>query len=373
MYKYTSHTINKFEALIISTFLAMLSSALAFFGIFGKSNDYNLYLSYFEYNISRASCFDENIFNFDIGFDVTSCLATSFVQSPNLAYTFLILISVFAKSTVIYITLLATKSTNLNFIISYFLCFLVYFSRFFPLHELTQIRASLSIVFLLVASLLLYQEKSRIKASSITVLSLIDPLPLLQSKSSKRISDLNLWALFLYFIACLFHSSILLVLPVVIVAFYVKDRKNLLIVSIIMFIILKIFFSQYVFKFLIGFNPRLFDYIDNENYSSISTFSPKRILDFYLVVIGVIYSDVNNRCQLFYMSLVAFSIVCFYSLVDIPVVAYRLSEVVQVFSIPLIATMRSDIEIILVIPYVIAIFCICIHTFFYTGEFFSSW
>lgn len=347
MYKDASRPVNTVEALFISASVAVLSSVLAFFSAFGTSNDYELYLAYFEYNTSRASCFDGNIFNFDVGFDVTSCLVTSFLRSPNLAYAFLVLISVFFKSIVMYVTLLTTRSTNLNFIISYFLCFLVYFSRFFPLHELTQIRASLSIMFLLVGSSLLFRVEN-----------------------SKRLNDVNIWALIICIVACLFHSSILLVLPIVTIAFHVKDRKSMIIISIIMFAVLKIFFSQYIFKSLIEFNPKLFEYIDNEKFLNISVLSPKRILDLYLIVIGMIYFDVNNRCRLFYMSLIAFSIVCFYSLVDIPVVAYRLSEIVQVFSIPLIATMGSDIEIILITPYVVAISCISVYTFFYTGEFF---
>ncbi|TWH40671.1 EpsG family protein [Dulcicalothrix desertica] len=341
---------NKGFGLILPISLAFVGAAAAFYEIFGESKDSQIYLQYFDYMISKPSCFGEGIFNFEIGFETTSCFVSSILKSSTLVYSFFVFVSLLLKLIVLFLTLLNTKSSKLNIKLCSFLSVFLYFSRFFPLHELTQIRASLSIAFILVGSLLLLQG----------------------SNLNKQVSKINPFALLMYFIAFLFHISSILILPFLLISFYIKSRKDIIVYSIIIFIFIKLFFLQILVNFGVELNPRLNEYVDAPIYlQPVSLFSPRRGLDVFLIIIGLRNFNSQKRYYKFYLSVFTFSIISLYSLMDTPVFAHRLSEIMQVFGVLLVAVMRYKSQLIFTIPYVVIVSFLSIYAFFYTDEFFG--
>lgn len=120
--------------------LASFAAMAALTGVFGAGKDTGEYFDYFD--VLRSGGFEAGLeHRFELGFAL-SVLALALTGLPNSA----LMASLVFVSTLIKLKAIWGRDPLLNWMVP-----LLYLIRFFPLHELTQIRAALAIGFALVA------------------------------------------------------------------------------------------------------------------------------------------------------------------------------------------------------------------------------
>jgi len=216
-------------------------------------------------------------------------------------------------------------------------------TRFFPLHELTQLRVSIGISFMLIA--FLYMQNETIRAN-------------IKGKNSKKQSSIILnWKRFAVpllaiFTAILFHSSLLALVPFIFLQDFANSRRFILISSFILFVVL-FFSSSLINNFAVGnFSAGIF-YIGGSE-EDVNLFSSQKILDWLLLMMGLILVDPKNRMSLSCLCIFAYSFSMFYGFSAFPVFAHRLSEAFQVFSVLFVASMGNKNQVVFVLPIAIA-------------------
>jgi hypothetical protein len=114
---------------------------------FGESPDYNSYNSFFD--LVRSERLDIfSISRFEPGFSFLSLVLTTLFSENIIVYSFFVVSALLIKGWVI-----RGYSSSL---ITFLIVLAFYFARYFPLHELTQIREAYAIAFLLVATVFLW-------------------------------------------------------------------------------------------------------------------------------------------------------------------------------------------------------------------------
>lgn len=126
---------------LVSISIAVLCGVIAYFQFYGESNDYARYDIFFG-SLRRDPDFETR---FEIGFVVLSRLLVSVVDNNLLLYAILVSFAVLIKA--------VTFSKFSPSIFAYLFCLLFFILRFLPHHELTQLRLSISLAFLLMAFL----------------------------------------------------------------------------------------------------------------------------------------------------------------------------------------------------------------------------
>jgi hypothetical protein len=331
------------RVLIFSPFLfACIGSLICYLQVFGESNDFQGYWQYLNSMEATSNCLNE----------VSDSLIAFFA-----------FFTLLTKFSILSLIILSNRFCDQSFIRCFLLSVMMYFSRFYPIHESTQIRISLGIGFLFLAVLELFRLQESINNEK-TVVN--------KYASSSKIKALlhASFAVLAFVLSSLFHFSCVLAMPLFVISFYVRTRKNILAISILLFIFAKYFFVNYMVPVILATNPRYSEYLYGSGIVSVNPFSSQRILDITLACVGLRFFNSNNKRHIYLLSLWIFSIISFYSLLELPAIAFRFSEMLQVFGIVLVAMMRSKNELLFVVPWIIMTAFISIYSFS-TGSFFS--
>lgn len=129
---------------------ALLGFLMSMSQIFGSSPDYTEYSDYFD--IARKEGLETfNLSRFEPGFNAISVMLTSLFLSNLIVYSAFVACAMLLKGWVINAYALSKK----YFIVAA----LFYLVRYFPLHDLTQLRAACAITLMLVGSTLIWREK----------------------------------------------------------------------------------------------------------------------------------------------------------------------------------------------------------------------
>ena len=324
---------NKSRSLILVLILltSVIPALCSYFKIFGVGRDYETYKEIFDFLLANGCRNQSNeyiISNIEFGFQELTCFFTYFSSDYDLISAVEIFVSMFIKMSLLLILLAKSNLIYTDFLARFFAIFLIYITRYYPLHEFTQIRVSISIGFLF--------------AATFCFKNISDFYFSLEMKNFKITNTRRLIILScLLLIAFSFHYSNILVIPLIYVASRVQSRKMLVVSSLLIFAFFT-FTSSLLVNGLGGmfFSERLY----SGSFDKVNPFSVFKILDILSFLIAFILVDFSVPIQAFFLSLVSYSLVLFYSflLANLPdVYSFRFSEILIVFNAFLIISIKN--------------------------------
>jgi hypothetical protein len=287
----------------ICIILTLVISLLSYLKIFGTSRDYLYYESFFNTIISQG-CEAAEEERFELGFQKISCIM-GFMGNTEGIYALQVFLSLLPKLLVIAFLSSGSWIRFIPAILAY--CFI-----FLPLHELTQIRASMSIAFFMIASILL-----------------------MRIKWENLFKKDGIFAIMMLVFACLIHNSAILLAPFVFLAKFSTNKRKIFLSSILIigfFILTTPFFVELNSTTLLG------SFYEKEGYGdTLNFFNSQRSLDIYLSVALLFVTKNSDKDKMFLLSLFMYSSAIYFGCYQYPLYSSRFSEYLRVFSILLFA------------------------------------
>lgn len=344
---------------ILSVITTTLLSFLDYYNFFGISRDrenYNLFFNFLTKNSIEDSL---DTFTHEIGFQYLTSLLIGLGIPSDALYPFEIGLSLLPKLLVLVIIIckcIDKKQQSMqgaNFI----LAVSIYICKFFPLHELTQLRASLSCACLYVATLFLVSE------DSIVIFKSRD------AKFNKKSVKILTWII--YILSISFHYSAIAAIMVIITATCVKSLRSAIITSIFVYLgSLLTTFGLLLSPIIKGIFLKA-DTFSYEDLTSINLFSPQRILDIILVLSIIFIIDRKSSIQLFSFTIFLYSLAVFYGTSAAPVYAHRLTELLQSLGLMFLVASANKILLIRLTPLIILNIILSLLVFV-TQDYFSQ-
>ena len=275
-----------YTILIFSIFGFMLSTTQ----FFGQSRDYLNYVDIFDQARSNGlnTLFETRI---EPGFIALSIILTQLISANVIVYSLIVFASLLLKGWIISNKLLSTKI--------FFLVATFYLVRFFPIHELTQLRIGLAISLVLAGSILLWSGYVFV-GTLICIFSM------------------------------LFHISAAAIIPALYI--YTPKRWKVALISLTFFLI-SFFLAGLATEYLSGFLSILKDYEANEQFGELkpNIFAPYILIDLAMIIISIInwgkLTELMRRVII--LEIIGFSI--FYGAIEFSVIAIRIRELFSVF------------------------------------------
>ncbi len=336
------------ESVILSMIISITASCVFLSGVIGIGRDYGNYEDIIN-DILDSGFSLENNYDFDIGFVFIIFLLTQLLFSAKLIYAFLIFISLFFKFLIFsFLGLYNKKYSNVSLThLGIIGGLILYSSRFFPLHEFTQIRVSISIAFFYYAFIILVSDTG-IKQEMFGLIN------------NKLLNIIGILSAILSF---LFHTIALVHLLLMFMTLFCNSRKKIILVNALIFM-----FFWIAFPIIINndFSPlsyssitRIGNYLQESSYSSDSSFLKiYHVLDFALIIICFYLVDFKSPLQRSLFSMYTFSLTISLAIaIGLPyllVFSVRLSEYIQTFCVPLIITMSGHRKYLLIWSWIIA-------------------
>jgi hypothetical protein len=311
-------------------FWAFAAFFISYSKIFGESPDHRAYDDFFD--SFRLSGFDSvHDSRFEIGFSLLGWFLVKFSSSSNLAlYSIIAAGAVFLKGAIL------NRFTNNRLIFYVILVF--YFSRYFPLHELTQLRAAIATSFLLVAATSWWSGNRTIAIMAAAT-------------------------------AATFHISSLIVIPALLLQ--PAKRQTVFVMGVSLF-----FFVRFGVTFLISQladSMALVDMYRQAGFGEIpNPFSVALILDWAMVIAGFcMWSRMTSAMRnILFLQVVGLAI--FYGAIEFAVVAHRIRELFTVFWIVFLAQAlsMSAMAMMAAVVFLLANLGLYSYLFIFSGRFF---
>jgi len=283
--------VKKLNAVIVFPLVVLMTFLVAVMQPFGLSPDYANYEIFFD--MVREEFGYDMTTRFEPGFVLASGLLTSVISSNAVVYGLLVILAVIIKLFVLEKFVPSQKPLGRYYL---YLAVVFYFVRFFPLHELTQLRAALAAATVFLTLLFLWRGKRR-KAIGVAV------------------------------IAATLHYSSLMITPLLFVSRL--SRRTVIIVAIAGMPLLYAA-SQAVVSvagaYFAVFQTYEFGFAEDRP----NPLSPVFFPEFYLIAVSLIFwKDLTEMMRrIAVLQLLAFAI--FYGLIDFSVVAVRGRELFSV-------------------------------------------
>ncbi|MBT1070966.1 EpsG family protein [Pelotalea chapellei] len=312
------------------TFLIFLLFALVGLFYIESGVDFENYVNYFD--VVRTYDYNDLLINrIEPFFGLLTFILVRFFISNFWVYFFLLIISIFLKSYIL------SRIEQSWFSFSLIICF--YLFRYFPLYELTQIRVSIAIGFVMIAFLL---------------------------------SGMRLRCIF-FLVACLTHYSILVLLPLLLIL-YISERfsseyqsnENLIwMLTIICFSVAGLG-AHSVLQYLTPYFSVLQIY-DTKSFGevSVSPFSATILIDIVGIISALAIQQYMTPSTRFWIYAQVLGIICFYSFIDFPIVAYRVKELFSIFWIFYIFKAVQHEGLVRLHAFLFTIICSVSYLYFY--------
>ncbi|OBQ41538.1 MAG: hypothetical protein AN484_20740 [Aphanizomenon flos-aquae WA102] len=333
------------ESVILSMIISITASCIFLSGVIGIGRDYGNYEDIIN-DILHSGFSLENNYNFDIGFVFIIFLLTQLLFSAKLIYAFLIFISLFLKFLIFsFLGLYNKKYSNVSLThLGIIGGLILYSSRFFPLHEFTQIRVAISIAFFYYAFIII-ESDTKIKQEIFGFIN-------------NRL--LNIIGISCAILCVLFHTIALVHLPLTFLTVFCNSRKKIILVNALIFL-----FFWIAFPIIINndFSPISYSAISRigsylQESSDSSSLKIYHVLDFVFIIICFYLVDFKSPLQRALFSMYTFSLTISLAItIGLPyllVFSVRLSEYIQTFCVPLIITMSGHRKYLLIWPWIIA-------------------
>lgn len=328
--KLTNHLSHKRQGLYFILLFAFIGFLLSVTQIFGESPDYSQYDDFFDLvrseglNILVAS-------RFESGFSIYSVFLTTLFTTNVIVYGWIVIAAMLLKGWAI-----SSYSTSQKI---FFVVAVFYFARFYPFHELTQLRAACAIGFLMVAATFLWNGN-------------------------------RLYGLLACAAAFLFHMSAAVMFPVLFIQ--LARRWQVILIGLSVFVLVFAgagFVSDYLGNYISVFaGYQAAGFGDNAP----NPFSVALLLDWAMIAVSII---MWNRLSLLMKRIVLLEIIgmaIFYGLLDYPVIAHRLRELYTVFWVFFVADgLRLKSMIIPTAGFTMASIGLYSYFFIFSGTFFQ--
>ena len=272
----------KLNAVIVFPLLTLVAFLIAVAQPFGLSPDYQNYEIFFD--MARREFGRGMQTRFEPGFVLVSGILTNAISSDLLIYGLLVIVAVSIKLFTFEKFVPVQKSLGRYYL---FLTILFYATRFFPLHELTQLRVSIATAAILVIALLVWTGK-RLRGT------LLVPL------------------------ATCFHYSSLILIPF----FYLPKTRRVtaVVLTFATGVLLKVLATPLVGiaqGYFIVFSTYEFGFANEVP----SLLSPVFFPEFFMIVVSLIFwNDLTDLMRrIVFLQMIGFAL--FYGLIDFTVVA----------------------------------------------------
>ncbi len=302
---------------------------LAVTQVFGESPDYSQYDDFFD--LVRTEGLDVlSVSRFEPGFSILSLGLTKLFDTNVVVYSWIVVTAMLLKGWAI---IAYSSSQKIFFAVAAF-----YFARYYPLHELTQLRAAFAIGFLMVATFFLWRGNRRF----------------------------GLWACAA---ALLFHMSAAAVIPALLIQ--PLRRRLVILIGISVFVLVFAgagFVSDYLAIYI-----SVFEGYQASGFGDVAPnpFSVALLLDWAMIAVSLI---MWNRLSLLMKRIVFLEIIgmaIFYGLLGSPVIAHRIRELYSVFWIFFVAD-GLRLKAVKIPTTVFAVVSIGLYSYFFifSGTFF---
>lgn len=275
---------------------AYLIILIAFFGcllsisqILGESPDYENYLIFFD--LLREDGLDAVYsYRFELGFKIFAFALISLFDSSSLVFSSFVMV------------IMSMKVWTIHFISAsrpvFFIVILFYFVRYFPLYELTQLRAAFAIAFLMISAVLFWHGNA-------------------------------VYGLLTCIAAILFHMSAIAVIPALF--FRSTSRRNIVLLGVSIYFIVLL-----VSNLVVDFLPEYISVFSNYQSTGfgdveVNQVSFVLILDWLVILISLSLWQKLSPIMMQVVILEVIGMAVFYGAVDFPVVAHRIREFFSVF------------------------------------------
>ena len=310
--------------------MALFSFVIAFEQPFGYSPDYTQYEFFFQQ--IRAYFVATKLTNrFEPGFFYISFWLTQVFNSDLFVYSVFVFFAIFVKF------FYGLRDVVGNY---FWMAVAFYFFKFFPLHELTQLRAALGASFMIAA--FFYIEKG------------------------------NRWqGILLCLIATSFHYSALMLAPFLFLPRL--DRRQILLITAVIFFVCFIFASYLIL--LVGKNVQVFEtYGDyTSSLGKLNRFSPAFFPEYFIILFSFYFWEKLTEIMRRVVAIEMIGYAIFYAFADYGVVAVRGREFFSVIWIFFVAQgtvtgakARLGINIFVVLSIILGIYL------FFSGNFFTD-
>lgn len=301
---------------------ALIGFLLSITQILGVSRDYLNYDDFF--NVVRTNglnvLFESR---FEPGFTILTIILTAGVSVNVVVYSLFVVIAMILKGWLIKV---CSSSQKIFLVVAAF-----YLVRYFPLHELTQLRLALGIALILVGTIFLW-EGEIYTGTAICVSAL------------------------------LFHMSVVAIIPALFLN--LVKRWQVISIALVVFILTSIL-SGFLTSYLSGFIQAIKIYQDN-NFENLNP-NPLAIyllIDWAMIVVSLLMWKKNSLLMKRVVLLEILGMAIFYGAIDFGVIAIRIRESYSVFWVLFVAdSLRrsSTIEV----TYIFVSACIIFYFYLY--------
>ena len=270
-------------------FFALFGLILCVAQVFGESPDYYSYNEFFD--LVRSNGFEVlNLSRFEPGFSVLSIVLTPLVTSNILVYSLIVAFALFLKGWVISVC-----SINQRVFV---IAVILYFFRFYPLHELTQLRAACALGLLIVGAIFFWNGR---KISGILT----------------------------FIVAVAFHMSVAILIPVLFL--YSSNRWLVILASFSIFAIVSAG-ANIVSEFAANNIPVVAAYQATGFGDEVpDPFAITLLLDWTMIVVSLFMWPKLTILMRRIVLLELIGMALFYSLLDFPAFPSRIREAFSVF------------------------------------------
>lgn len=289
------HISFKSQGVFLLMLFALFGFLLAITQILGQSPDYSDYNDFFD--LVRSEGLDVlAVSRFEPGFSILALVLTKLFTANVIVYGWIVVPVMLLKGWAINAY---SSSQKIFFVVAAF-----YFSRYFPLHELTQLRAACAIALILVGAVFLWRGNFLI-------------------------------GILICALALLFHMSAAAVIPVLFVT--ASKRRQVLFISLMAFVF-TFAFSGILTGYLGDFIPMVDAYqAGGFGEDRPNPFAIQLLIDWAMIAVSLIMWD---RLSLLMKRIVLLEIIgmaIFYGGIDFAVIAHRLREFYSIFWVLFVA------------------------------------
>lgn len=310
---------------LASLFVAIACFFIAYAQLYGESSDYARYETFFRM-LRQNPDLDTR---FEIGFVFLSRAFVWLISDNSIVYALIVGAAVFSK-----MHLLSRYSTNL---LVFLFCSIVFLLRFLPHHELTQLRLSVSLVFLL-AAYVFFDMRSWVKFSLAC------------------------------FFAVLFHNSAILCVPV----FFIRTDKRWVAMAVVGAVYAVVAVGVDIVYRALGDFLSVVSIYDEEGFGDdLRPFSATILLDLFMISFGVANWKKISSSMKHVLMFQMVGLAIFYGAFDFGVIAQRGREYFTVLWLVYIAQAFRCDRVVSISAVVFGVFSMVLYTyiFIFSGSF----
>ncbi|NOT20483.1 MAG: hypothetical protein HOP24_09490, partial [Sideroxydans sp.] len=293
--KLSRHLSYKRQGLYSVLFFSLIGFLLSVTQFFGESPDYFNYESFFDLVRSQGMNILE-VSRFEPGFSIFAVYLTHLFTSNVIVYSWIVATAMLLKGWVINV-----HTTNLKI---FLLIAVFYVVRYFPLHELTQLRAAIAIALVMVGAMFVWQGK------------------LLQG-------------LLICVMAPFFQMSVAIIIPALLLS--VSKRWLAILIVSVAFILTSIFTG--VVTGYLGDYIKILDAYQNQGFfdEKPNPFAFQLLIDWGMIIVALV---MWNKLTLLMKRIILIELIgmaIFYGGIEFGVIAHRIRELYSVFWVFFIA------------------------------------